>query len=144
MHILLVEDDDDHALLTTRAIRQAAGDMTEPLSVTRVGDGAAALAYVHGQAAGQTFPDLVLLDLKLPEVSGLDVLRALRADPRTRLLPVVVLTTSGLVDDVHAAYALGANEYVTKPMALSEFRNKIRAIPIHWSQVVQRPSLGAA
>ncbi len=106
-----------------------------------VADGAEALAYLRGEGrhAERELPDLVLLDLKMPGLSGLEVLRLLRADPRLRLIPVVVLTTSDRDEDVLEAYRLGANEFVTKPAWANEFRTKVQAIPAYWSRVVQRP-----
>ena len=144
MRILLVEDNEDHALITELAIRDAQPELAEQLVVVTVNDGDDALSYLRGEGehAGRELPDLVLLDIKMPGVSGLDVLRLIRSDPdhpELRVLPVVMLTTSTQGDDVLKAYREGANEYVTKPVRAEEFRTKVQAIPRYWSQVVQRP-----
>jgi CheY-like chemotaxis protein len=144
VRILLVEDNEDHALITELAIRDAQPELAEQLVVVTVYDGDDALSYLRGEGehAGRELPDLVLLDIKMPGVSGLDVLRLIRSDPdhpELRVLPVVMLTTSAQGDDVLKAYREGANEYVTKPVRAEEFRTKVQAIPRYWSQVVQRP-----
>lgn len=152
LHVLLVEDNPDHALIATRALRKAQPELREQLVITSVTDGALALAVLGialpDPAAGERgagsppphyLPDLVLLDLKMPGIGGLQVLEAIRADARLRVLPVIVLTTSARDDDVLAAYRLGANEYVTKPVGPEEFRTKVQSIPQYWSKVVQRP-----
>ena len=147
MSILLVEDDEDHALLCQRALRQVQPELDERLEVTTIADGAAALAALRGAAPGapappgaaHELPDVVLLDLNLPGLSGMDVLRAMRGDADLRTIPVIVLTTSSRDEDVVEAYRAGANEYVTKPVQPAEFRTKVQSIARHWSQVVQRP-----
>ncbi|MGH2352097.1 MAG: response regulator [Chloroflexota bacterium] len=138
-----MEDNEDHALITEMAIRDAQPEVAEQLVVDTVTDGAEALAYLRGEGlyAGNRLPDLVLLDMKMPGVDGLDVLRAVRADLRLRTVPVVMLTTSAQGEDVLEAYREGANEYVTKPVRAEEFRTKVQAIPRYWTQVVQRPSV---
>jgi CheY-like chemotaxis protein len=145
LRILLVEDNEDHALITELAIQDAQPEVAEDLSVTTIADGAAALAYLRGDEpyTERPLPDLVLLDMKMAGVSGLDVLREIRAEPRLRTLPVVMLTTSAQGDDVLEAYRVGANEYVTKPLRAEEFRTKVQAIPQYWSRVVQRPPASA-
>ena len=141
MRILLAEDNEDHALLTEMAMRETRPDVASTLTVTTVADGETALAYLRGegQYAGRPWPDMVFLDIKMPGLGGLDVLREMRAAPETRALPVVILTTSGRDEDVSEAYRLGANEYVRKPASFEEFRHKIQAIPVYWSSVVTRP-----
>jgi CheY-like chemotaxis protein len=146
VRILLVEDNEDHALITELAIRDAQPEVAEELQVDVVGGGAEALSFLRGEGeyAGRALPDLVLLDFKMPGVSGLDVLRAIRSDaerPELQTIPVVMLTTSAQGDDVLQAYRQGANEYVTKPVRAEEFRTKVQAIPRYWSQVVQRPGV---
>ena len=146
MRILLVEDNEDHALITEMAIRDAQPEVAEELHVDVVSDGAEALSFLRGEGehAARDLPDLVLLDIKMPGVSGLDVLRAIRHDtqrPDLQTVPVVVLTTSAQGDDVLQAYREGANEYVTKPVRAEEFRTKVQAIPRYWTQVVQRPGV---
>jgi CheY-like chemotaxis protein len=144
VRILLVEDNEDHALITELAIRDAQPELAEQLHVDTVYDGDGALSYLRGEGehADRELPDLVLLDIKMPGVSGLDVLRTIRSDPdhpELRIVPVVMLTTSAQGEDVLQAYREGANEYVTKPVRAEEFRTKVQAIPRYWSQVVQRP-----
>mgnify|MGYP006181561373 CR=1 FL=1 len=139
--ILLVEDSDDDVMLTRRAFRKAS--IHNPLDV--VPDGEAALDYLfargaHGDRADQDPPCLVLLDLQLPKVSGLEVLRQIRANPATSLLPVVILTSSKEEQDLVEGYRLGANSYIRKPVDLEQFQE---AVPgALWVQV--EPDLGAA
>jgi CheY-like chemotaxis protein len=144
VRILLVEDNEDHALIIELAIRDAQAEVAEQLLVDTLGDGDQALAYLRreGEYAARDLPDLVLLDIKMPGISGLDVLRTLRTDarhPELRAVPVVMLSTSAQGEDVVRAYREGANEYVTKPVRAEEFRTKVQAIPRYWSQVVERP-----
>lgn len=143
VRILLVEDNEDHALITELAIRDAQPEVSEQLVVDTMSDGAEAMSFLRaeGDYATRQLPDLVLLDIKMPGVSGLDVLRSIRSDPALRLVPVVMLTTSAQGEDVREAYQQGANEYVTKPVRAEEFRTKVQAIPRYWSQVVYRPSM---
>lgn len=119
--ILLVEDNEDDADLTVLAFKRA--NLTHEVVVAS--DGAVALDMLHGRQAfagtSSEMPVLVLLDLNLPRVSGLEVLRRVRAEPLTRHLPVVVLTTSGEESDVTRCYAAGANAYVRKPVAFEAF-----------------------
>jgi CheY-like chemotaxis protein len=149
VRILLVEDNEDHALITELAIRDAQPEVSEQLVVDTVMDGDQALTYLRGEGehAGRELPDLVLLDIKMPGVNGLDVLHAMRSDPahpELRVVPVVMLTTSSQGEDVLQAYSAGANEYVTKPVRAEEFRTKVQAIPRYWAHVVERPSSAAS
>ena len=130
--ILLVEDSLDDEALTLRALDKAG--IANRIEVAR--DGAAALERLHGPEA--TLPRVVLLDLKLPKLDGLEVLRRLRAHPRTRLLPVVVLTSSDLDDDLAQSYELGANAYVRKPVEFGEFSEAVRQLGLFWF-LVNRP-----
>lgn len=143
MRILLVEDNEDHALITELAIRDAQPEVAEQLVVDTVTDGAEAMSFLRAEGVygARQLPDLVLLDIKMPGISGLDVLRAIRSDPRLRVVPVVMLTTSAQGEDIQEAYQQGANEYVTKPVRAEEFRTKVQAIPRYWSQVVHRPTM---
>jgi len=127
--ILLVEDNASDEKLTLLAFKQSG--IANDIVVVR--DGAAALAYLlpSGDAA-PTLPSLVLLDLNLPKISGHEVLRRLRADDRTRFLPVVVLTASKEEEDVLGSYALGANAYVRKPVAFAEFAAAARTVGLFW------------
>ena len=130
--ILLAEDSPDDVLLTRRAF--ARNGFANP--ITAVPDGEACLAALlpePGRAALE--PALILLDINLPKISGLDVLGRLRADPRTRLLPVVILTTSRERRDVAAGYRLGANSYVCKPVSFTSFVTLIGTLAAYWLQV---------
>jgi two-component system response regulator len=131
--ILLVEDNADDEALTTRALRMA--KIANDIVVAR--DGAEALDYVYGegQYAGRDasqLPAVVLLDLKLPKLSGLEVLQRLRADPRTRLVPIVVLTSSSEDEDMLQSYQFGANSYVRKPVEFGAFANAVSQLGVYW------------
>lgn len=131
--ILLVEDNPDDQELTARAMRQQ--NILNPLVI--VSDGVEALDYLFRQGrwsapGAAPRPRVVLLDLKLPRLGGLEVLEALRADPRTRLLPVVVLTSSAEEADIVRSYGLGANSFVRKPLEFAEFANAVRALGLFW------------
>jgi two-component system response regulator len=139
--ILLVEDDPDDELLTCRAL--AGSNIANRVIVAR--DGAEALELLFGsESAGKgpmaNLPEVVLLDLKLPKVSGLEVLQRIRAEPRTRALPVVVLTSSGENRDVRDCYALGANSYVQKPVEFEQFVDAAKQLGLYWL-VLNRPPL---
>jgi two-component system, response regulator len=132
-HILLVEDNDDDAELTIRAFRQA--DVTNP--VVRASDGVEALDYLFGRGAhaGRDLSDapaVVLLDLNLPLLSGLEVLKAIREDERTRYLAVVVLTSSNEDRDRMSAYERFANSYVRKPVDFEQFVTASRELGRYW------------
>jgi two-component system response regulator len=126
--ILLVEDNPDDEVLTLRALKR--NNILNEVTVMR--DGAEALDYLFPGSADSTLPALILLDLKLPKVDGLEVLRKIRADERTQLIPVVILTSSKLDDDVLAGYRGGANAYVRKPVKFSDFAEAINAVGIFW------------
>jgi CheY-like chemotaxis protein len=130
--ILLVEDNPDDELLTLRALRRA--NVGNDVAVVR--DGAEALDFLFGGGAqaGDTtaLPQVVLLDLKLPKVEGLEVLRRIRADDRTKLLPVVILTSSDEEQDRIRGYALGANSYVRKPVDFTQFAEAVRQLGLYW------------
>jgi len=131
--ILLVEDNADDAALTLRALRRTA-ILSE---VAWVRDGAEALDYLFhaGQYAGTAKPELptlVVLDLKLPKIDGLEVLRRLRANEATRYIPVVVLTSSREQWDVHRSYAVGANSYLHKQIDFVKFTETVRQMKAYW------------
>jgi len=131
--ILLVEDSPDDEELTTRALRQA--KIANEIVVAR--DGAEAVDFLFGEGAyaGRDVsrtPAVVLLDLKLPKLSGLDVLDRLRADPRTRLVPAVILTSSSEEEDMLKSYQLGANSYVRKPVDFGQFAQAVSQLGIYW------------
>jgi CheY-like chemotaxis protein len=125
--ILLVEDNPDDEALTLRAFKKS--NILNEVVVMR--DGAEALAYLFA-GDGTPRPALILLDLNLPKVGGLEVLRKMRADKRTRLIPVVVLTSSKLDEDVLGSYRNGANAYVRKPVKYSDFAEAVRALGAFW------------
>ena len=136
--ILLVEDNPDDAKLTLRAFKQS--NIANPIVVAR--DGVEALDFLFGRGAysdrsGKTQPMLVVLDLKLPKLDGDGVLRAMRADERTKLLPVVIMTSSKEERDVVASYALGANSYVRKPVDFVEFAEAAKMLGIYWLMLNQ-------
>ncbi len=117
IEILLVEDDPGDALITTEALSLSKLNNT----LRTVSDGEQALAYLRGEIEGAVRPDLILLDLNLPRVSGTDVLRAVKASPDLRRIPVIVLTTSTAEEDIFRSYDLHANAYITKPVDFDRF-----------------------
>lgn len=136
--ILLVEDNPKDILLTQRAFKQC--KIANELHV--VNDGAEALEYLLGPGAGTPAcpaPAMVLLDLKLPKVDGLEVLRRLRADPRTRLLPVVILTSSNDEQDIVRGYGTGANSYIRKPVDFAQFAEAVSHLGLYWLVLNQQP-----
>jgi len=131
--ILLVEDNPDDEFLTLRSLET--NRIANEVIVVR--DGQAALDWLYGTGgaggrAGADLPAMILLDLKMPKVSGLDLLQRLRADPRTRRIPVVIFTSSGEDRDVLRSYDLGANSYVRKPVEFSEFSEAVRQLGLYW------------
>jgi two-component system response regulator len=138
--ILLVEDNSSDEELTLRALRKS--NISNSVVVAR--DGAAALDYLFatGAHAGRDptlLPQVVLLDLNLPKIGGLEVLKTIRADPRTKLLPVVILTSSKEDRDLLDGYELGANSYIVKPVDFSQFADAIRQLGLYWFVLNQRP-----
>ena len=138
--IVLVEDNPNDVELTLRAF--ARNKIANEIVVCR--DGAEALDYLHGTGkhAGRDASDapaLVLLDIKLPKVDGFEVLRRVRGDPRTRLVPVVILTSSAEEQDRIAGYDLGANSYVRKPVDFGQFVDAVRELSVYWLMVNQPP-----
>jgi two-component system response regulator len=138
--ILLVDDDPNDVELMLRAFRNS--PLANQVVVTR--DGASALDYLHGTGAhaGRDPTDLplvVLLDLNLPVLDGLEVLRRIRTDPRTRRLPVVILTSSDEDSDKIAGYGLGANSYVRKPVDFQQFSEAIHRLGLYWMVVNEPP-----
>jgi two-component system, response regulator len=140
--ILLVEDSEDDELLTLRAL--ARNNITHEVVVARSGADALDFLFAQGAHAGRdlsAMPELILLDLKLPKVSGLEVLRALRASELTRLLPVVVLTSSLEEQDLIRSYGLGANSYIRKPVDFNQFTEAVRHLSSYWLILNQKPPL---
>jgi two-component system, response regulator len=142
--ILLVEDNGNDEELTLRALRKA--NIANKVVVAR--DGAEALDYLfaRGTYANRdpaNLPQVVLLDLNLPKIGGLDVLHAIRADERTKLQPVVILTSSKEDKDLAAGYALGANSYIVKPVDFTQFTEAVRQLGLYWLVINHPPPIGA-
>jgi two-component system, response regulator len=135
--ILLVEDNPDDEALTLRALKKS--NIRNEVVVVR--DGAEALDYLFaaGAHAGRVLPQLVLLDLNLPKVGGLEVLRRLRADRRTGLLPAVILTSSNEERDLIEGYRLGTNSYVRKPVDFDQFIEAVRQLGLYWLVLNEPP-----
>lgn len=132
--ILLVEDDPDHVELALRALEKHG--VANRVLVAR--DGAEALDYLsEGRLA--TLPEVVLLDLNLPKICGLDVLRQIRVNENTRHLPVVILTSSDEETDLARSYELGVNSYIRKPVSFAEFAEAIRQVGVYWLVLNQSP-----
>jgi two-component system, response regulator len=139
--IFLVEDNPDDEALTLRALRK--NNILNEVVVAR--DGIEALDYLFatGAHAGRDVndhPQVILLDLKLPKVDGLEVLRRLRADERTRLFPVVILTTSNEDRDILSSYEFGANSYIRKPVDFEQFMEAVRQLGLYWLVLNMTPS----
>ena len=140
--ILLVEDTPSDVALTLDALRRA--HVANEVVVVR--DGAAALDYLFARNAWAgrdttELPQVMLLDLNLPQVSGLQVLRAIRDDPRTRAVPVIILTSSREDQDILEGYSLGANSYIVKPVDFDQFAEAVRALGLYWV-VLNQPDGG--
>jgi CheY-like chemotaxis protein len=131
--LMLVEDDPDHVLLIQRALAKA--NLVNPLRIVRDGD--EAIAYLSGQGPygdrnRYPLPSLILLDLKLPRKSGLEVLEWIRSDPALRVLPVVALTSSAETSDIERAYALGVNSYLVKPLGFEDLLDLVKSLGMYW------------
>ncbi len=138
--ILLVEDNPDDELLAIRALKK--NNISNEVVVAR--DGVEALDYLFGTGAHagrdmSEMPQIILLDLKLPKIDGLEVLRRLRNDQRTKLLPVVVLTSSREEQDLTESYSLGANSYIRKPVNFAQFTEAIRQLGLYWLVLNESP-----
>lgn len=140
--ILLVEDEEAHAELTVRAIRKA-GNANR---VDVVSDGEEALDYLfndkkYADRSKYPTPGLILLDIKLPGIDGLDVLQKIKQEPNLRKIPVIILTTSEREEDIARSYDYHANSYLTKPVGFKEFEEKIRQIDFYWMLLNRPPVL---
>ncbi len=140
--ILLVEDNPDDEKLALRALKK--NNILNEVVVAR--DGVEALDYLFGTGAfadrdTSVMPQLVLLDLKLPKLGGLEVLRRLRAHPPTRLLPVVILTTSQEEQDLMNGYSLGCNSYIRKPVEFAQFTEAVRQLGLYWLLLNEAPPI---
>ncbi len=135
--IMLIEDNPDDRDLTIRALKK--NNVLNPVTVASNGAEALTMLFGDGPRDQGNNPALILLDLKLPKVDGLEVLRRIRADERTRTVPVLVLTSSKEEADVRAAYDLGANGFVRKPVAFSEFSEAVHTVGLFWLLLNQPP-----
>ena len=140
MEILLVEDNPNDAELTIRALKK--NNFIN--NIVHVKDGAEALDYLfcEGTFGGREckdYPAVILLDLKMPKVNGIEVLRKIKADPATRAIPVVVLTSSNEDPDVATCYELGVNSYIVKPVGFEKFTNAVAQLGLYWMLLNQKP-----
>ncbi len=145
IEILLVEDNQDDVELTLHALRKE--NLANHIHVARDGEEALDFIFCSGAHADRSFerpPRLVLLDLKVPKVDGMEVLRRLKADPRTNTIPVVILTSSKEERDLVNGYGLGANSYIQKPVDFEQFRATVKTAGLYWLLVNQAPVPKAA
>jgi len=142
IELLIVEDNPQDLELALRALKK--GNITNRIEVAR--DGAEALEFLfcrgaHASRKITDTPKVVLLDLKLPKVDGLDVLRQIKADPRTRTIPIVVLTSSREQSDLIASYQIGVNSYIVKPVNFESFSKAVQDLGLYWLILNQPPRL---
>jgi two-component system response regulator len=143
--ILLVEDSSDDAELAVHALRRE--NLANSIFIATDGEEALDFLFCRGPFAARSFdhpPKLVLLDLKLPKVDGIEVLKQLKDDPRTRAIPVVVLTSSKEERDLVRSYDLGANSYIQKPVDFEQFRETVKTLGLYWMVINQRPTVHEA
>jgi two-component system response regulator len=129
VEILLVEDNPSHAEMTVRALRKH--NITNQIQIAK--DGAEAVAFLFSDNGHSNAPKVILLDLKLPKIDGIEVLRRIKEDPRTKTVPVVVLTSSNDDNDLRECYALGVNSYIVKPVDFQQFSEAIRIVGLYWA-----------
>jgi two-component system response regulator len=140
IEILLVEDNSDDIELTLHALRKE--NLANHIHVARDGEEALDFLFCNGPHADRSFerpPRLILLDLKLPKVDGMEVLRRLKADSRTQCIPVVILTSSKEERDLVKGYGLGANSYIQKPVDFDQFREIVKNVGLYWLLINQAP-----
>ena len=140
IEILLVEDNPDDMELTLHALRKE--NLANNIHLARDGEEALEFLFCNGVHADRTFerpPKLILLDLKLPKVDGMEVLKRLKGDVRTRTIPVVILTSSKEERDLVQSYGLGANSYIQKPVDFDQFRQTVKSVGLYWLVINQPP-----
>jgi CheY-like chemotaxis protein len=145
VEILLVEDNEEDVELTLRALRKE--HLANNIQVVRDGEEALDFVFCSGGYSSRSFecpPKLVLLDLKLPKVDGLQVLKRLKNDARTRNIPVVILTSSSEERDLVQSYGNGANSYIQKPVDFDQFRDTVKKVGFYWVLINQPPPLAGA
>jgi len=138
--ILLVEDSQDDLDMTLRALRKA--NMANHIEIAR--DGVEALDFIfcegaHAARKIENMPKLILLDLKLPKIDGMEVLKRIKGDPRTKMIPVVMLTSSKEQNDVIRSYGLGGNSYIVKPVDFESFAEAVQKLGMYWLLLNQPP-----
>ena len=141
IEILLVEDNPDDLELTLHTLRRE--NLANKIHVARDGEEALEFLFCNVERSGERPPKLILLDLKLPKVDGMEVLKRIKADERTRTIPVVILTSSNEERDLLKGYGLGANSYIQKPVDFEQFGDAIRQIGMFWMLINQAPPPGA-
>lgn len=132
-HILLVDDSEDDIELAQRLLQRLAPDVLQSVAC----DGVQALDLLHAPVGERLVPDVILLDLKMPRLDGMDVLKALRADKSTQRIPVVMFSSSIERNDVQSCYELGANSYVQKPVNFEEYETALHLIASYWLELNQ-------
>lgn len=142
VEILLVEDNPEDLELALRALRKS--NLTNQIQIARDGAEAMEFLFCEGQYAGRKIdngPRVILLDLKLPKVDGLEVLRRVKGDPRTKNIPVVVLTSSKEQSDIVESYRLGVNSYIVKPVNFERFVTAVQELGMYWLLLNQPPKI---
>ena len=136
VEILLVEDNPNDVELALHALKK--NNLTNRIEVVR--DGEEALDFIFGNGIDSNHPKVILLDLKLPKVDGLEVLKRLKSDPQTRSIPVVMLTSSAEERDIVKSYQLGVNNYIVKPLDFEQFTEAVRHLGLYWLLMNQPPA----
>ena len=136
VEILLVEDNPNDVELALHALKK--NNLTNRIEVVR--DGEEALDFIFGNGSDSNRPKVILLDLKLPKVDGLEVLKRLKSDPQTRSIPVVMLTSSAEERDIVKSYQLGVNSYIVKPVDFEQFTEAVRHLGLYWLLMNQPPA----
>ena len=141
--VLLVEDNENDEFLTCRALKS--NNLMNEVVVAHDGEEALEFLFAKGKYADtpqQKIPVLVLLDIKLPKLSGIEVLRQIRSNEKTKLLPVVMMTSSNQENDVVESYNLGANSYVVKPVDFKQFNESVKQVGLYWMLLNRKPHVG--